>query len=384
MTCKTKNCNYEVFKKDEFCIFHCEKNSWYTSKGKIKNWNSHLVTTFWKKFQEHLEINKNCNSFIFPEDQYYVEESSGDFTSAIQWNNLTLEDISFDKSKFLVTPSFVGLTIKNCSFRNCNTESMLFMSCKLDNCNFQGIQIDNVSMDGCHIENCNLQWISSKEFTMFASKIENTNFTNSYFYFLDLSDSSAKNCSFQNTKLSSGTRDTYRILKHYHDEVKNDIQASQFYAKEMQIYCKDIFMSPYYSFKSVINTFANRFKSTYTKDKYLLRIKKDIQTLLGDLNKLFAEGPILIFNLLISNYGQNWFMPLFWFTVSSTVIFDHIMPTTAFDINQFAMFINPFLNSTDTALYKTHYALWLIHKVLATIFLYHFVMAVKQKTRRIN
>ena len=49
--------------------------------------------------------------------------------------------------------------------------------------------------------------------------------------------------------------------------------------------------------------------------------------------------------------------------------------------NGFWEFLNPF-NKKVSDKYEDVYGIWMLHKLLMTVFIYHFVIAIKRKTRR--
>lgn len=90
--CSHEGCNEEIFENGK-CIFHCEKDTWYTEtkdeKGEIvKDWSKEMnpngkVTKFWEKIREKIGREKNdpnCKEhdfshFIFPEFKDYKGEN---------------------------------------------------------------------------------------------------------------------------------------------------------------------------------------------------------------------------------------------------------------------------------------------------------------------
>ena len=77
--CSRKECTQnrftEISDTEEKCIFHCEKDDWYTENSEgVKSWNEKFVKKFWEEIREKMEREKNnkCfihnfNFFIFPE-----------------------------------------------------------------------------------------------------------------------------------------------------------------------------------------------------------------------------------------------------------------------------------------------------------------------------
>lgn len=371
--------------EEDLCIFHCEKTSWYTMKNKIKYWNDDLLNLFWDKFYQILNTQKDYTKFIFPEADYYFyydeEENPIHFQKL---SSLTFEKVDFNDSIFLTNVIFNECKFNKCNFRRVHADNITFLSSEVLECNFQGIPVKSLEFLDCVIEKTNLKWLSLNEMLFESCRLSETLFNNSYIENFDLSASILKDCSFQNTDIERGSIETYRVLKHYNENIKNDILSNQYYSKEMRLYCKDVIFGPYYSFKAGITNIRVTFDNHSLSHLKASRIKETIFYVYEDLKIFFSEGPILLWNFLISDFGQSWYLPLFWFAITSVIIFNYVAGQIPFDINTFAVFINPFLTNLSTETYKNHYALWLLHKILETIFLYHFVIAVKQKTRRIG
>ena len=54
--CSHQNCDLEIFENSDKCIFHCEKNSWFTLTEKNKKiWNEKNVNDFWENIRKYLK-----------------------------------------------------------------------------------------------------------------------------------------------------------------------------------------------------------------------------------------------------------------------------------------------------------------------------------------
>ena len=385
-TCTIPNCNNVIF-SDKFCIFHVNKDTWYTKKNsknnkEYKNWNTSLVEQFWNDFYTFIKINKDCSKFIFPEFDYYL------FTVDINeepihkqhLNETNLKDINFKESIFLSTCSMHDTKIINCNFDQCKFNYLQILKSDIIDCSFHGAQFKDANIDGCYIKNVNFQWLNLDHISFTFSRIYNTNFNNSYFKNIELESAVVKDSTFQNTTILDGNIDTFRILKDYYFNLSDNIKGNYFYAKEMQEYCKEIITAPYYDVKSIINNVKNYFKYKNLKEQRKNNIYRAIKDLYKSLIRVLSEGLLLIWNYLISNYGQNWLLPLIWLFIFSFTIFIYINPNQIFNINEFAMFLNPFIKNTDK--YNDIYAIWLTHKILEMVFLYNFIIAIKRRANR--
>lgn len=385
-TCTIPNCNNEIF-ADEFCIFHCKKDTWYT-KEKSKNnteykkWNTSLVEHFWNDFYTVIATNKDCSKFIFPEFDYYLftNDIDEDPIHKQQISKINLKDIDFSESIFLSTCSIHNTKIINCNFDRCQLNYLQILKSDIIDCSFHGARFKDANIDGCFIKNVNFQWLSLDYISFTFSRIYDTNFNNSYFRNIELESAVVKDTTFQNTTILAGNIDTFRILKDYYFNLSDNIKGNYFYAKEMQEYCKEIIIAPYYDLKSIIRNIKNYFKFDDIKEKRKENIFNAFKNLFISSTRVATEGLLLIWNYLISNYGQNWLLPLIWLFTISFIIFININPNTSFNINEFAMFLNPFIKNTDK--YNDIYAIWLTHKILETIFIYNFIIAIKRRTNR--
>ena len=381
--CKIKNCKKEVFNNDT-CLFHCKKDDWYQEESlngkKLKRWDDKLLENFWDQFYLYIQNNKDCTQFIFPKFDYYIEISYEDAIHKRPLTNSTLSSLDFSKSHFIDGLIVDNVKIYNCKFNQCSFSYLQILGSEIDNCSFHGVRFDSAYLDGNNIQKTNFQWLDTDYISFLYSKISESNFNNSYFKTLNLEHTVVSDTSFQNTTIISGNIHTFRILKSYFFNINDNINGNYHYSREMQEYCKDIIFSPYYSFKSVIQNTKSYFKYDNYKRKGVGHIYRSIQELFGSMKTFFMDGPLLIWSFVVSNYGQNWILPLIWLFLSSYVIYRYINPNIDFNINEFSMFMNPFIKNTDK--YDNVYALWMFHKLLESIFIYQFIVAVRRRTNR--
>lgn len=118
----------------------------------------------------------------------------------------------------------------------------------------------------------------------YATFMSFTNFRNTRFYTrLDLRNSNRKEspnfigCYFAPLAEQTTDRETFRIIKHSFDAVGNHVDGNAFFAKEMRAYRRELKGSTRY-----------------------------------------AERFLLWCNLVLSDFGQNWWLPIFWLVVSVT------------------------------------------------------------------
>lgn len=103
------------------------------------------------------------------------------------------------------------------------------------------------------------------------------------------------------------------------------------------------------------------------------------------------EKIVLFLGKWISDFGQSWVRPLLWIVLLTVIVlsfihldkfsFDYIFSNKLNIWNEFWEFLNPFSKSVQEK-YKDIYSVWMIHKLLMTVFIYHFVVAIKRKTKR--
>ncbi len=374
--CLDKDCNYDIFHEYEYCIFHCSKDDWFSidklhniNKKTIesKNWNIKLLEEFWEKFYEHIIFYKNCKKFIFPENECYLGEY---FEKKDYFSDLKLDGFDFDKSDFKFCSEMTRNNLTNCTFRNAQFNYADFTFSKLENCNFHGSTFKNLNLSATNIKDTNFKWLNVAESANFMySHIYNSYFDNSYINNFELENSVVKDISLQNIKVVKGDKHCYRILKEYHSKISDNILSNYYYSKEMQTYLKSIVLDPYYHIISITkNIRKQRFKNILNNTKFFF----------SSMSTFISDGLLLLWNFCVSNFGQNWFLPIFWLSFSSLGIFFYITPDKVFNINEFAIFLNPFTKSTDK--FNDVYALWLLHKILETIFIYNFIIAIKRRT----
>jgi len=336
--CKLPDCTYSVFEDSEWCILHCTKDHWKEeNKGKTK-WDMLLVNQFWGKFKEHVVFNANCKYFIFPLELF--EDNKSIFSNSIK------SGLKFSSSKFLSSIQIRGKSFSNVNFSCCNFNYLHISSCNIINSSFYLLNNNKITFEFCEITKCDFS--NHRESSMIfdsCEKIVNCKFIDSDFKYLKFGTSNISNSVFYGTKVKKGCVNTFRIIKQFHSNLSDNFNLSIFHAKELRAFMNDIFKAP----------------------RHII--------------KLVTDGSILLWNYIVSNFGQNWILPLFWFFISSICFYYIIDVGGSRSLDEFSMFINPFLKNIDEK-YKGFYTLWLIHKILSIIFIYHFIVAVKRKTKK--
>ena len=389
LNCSSSNCNNKLY-NNEHCIFHCTKDDWYTVET-IKNynnkmiesrtWNTKLLEQFWDEFDTYIINNNNCKEFIFPESEYYIFENNKykDIEQRKHLENKDFLKINFDKAIFIESVS-INKTIINCTFKGTKFNYLDLSFTKIKDCNFHGANIKDLSIQAALIEDSSFKWLNANTMSLMYSHVYNTHFDSASIDNMDLLDVVIKDVSFQNIHLLKGDKDTYRVLKDYYFNISDNLKGNYFYAKEMQEYCKQIMFAPYYDVKQIVKDTIYTFKNKKHRKQKVKNIYNNFKYLFISLKTVITEGLLLTFNFLMSNYGQNWFLPLMWLVIFSLTIFISITPDKVFDVNEFAMFLNPFIKNTDK--YNDVYAIWLLHKIMETIFIYNFIVAIKRKTNK--
>jgi hypothetical protein len=204
-------------------------------------------------------------------------------------------------------------------------------------------------------------------------------------YESNVGDSIFNNVEWNNISLINADRDTFRQLKNANDKQSNFLTAHQFYAREMEEYSKTV------------------------------------------INKNFEEKIVFLLGKYISNFSQSWVMPFCWTIIVGIVMYlitvspteslwissaliipmlfiffpkneiysysfsNYLYVVTALfligfvffssNFNGLASFINPFGNFLKENP-QHHYFIWLLHKIISSFTIYHFVIALRRSTQR--
>ena len=70
MACSYENCGFACYESHDECIFHCQKDDWFTPVE--KRWKKGKVAEFWKAIRDRInKINNQYIGFIFPAFEEY-------------------------------------------------------------------------------------------------------------------------------------------------------------------------------------------------------------------------------------------------------------------------------------------------------------------------
>lgn len=258
----------------------------------------------------------------------------------IKINTFKLKDIIFEDDV-----NFQNLEIDKLIFTNSNIETVF----RIKNCFIKDIESqDNIFEDLQLIDNqYNKHKDIKRNISFQNTTIKNAVFDKLKFNEFKMNDAHVSSAKIGYVEFEKASRETNRFFKNYYDSISDFVTANKYYAREM---IEQVKVS-----------------------------KKE-------------EWFILILNKGFSNFGQSWILPLVWIILSTFVFYrianfdllsldgfrqNHIV----WMMNDILKFSNPF-SKTSTSSYGTMYWAWLIHKLFMTVFIYHFVVAIKRRTKR--
>ena len=238
--------------------------------------------------------------------------------------NNELEAYKLNTEDFLVKGStFKGLV----NFYNCNFETIVIYKSKFEE--MVGFQYSNFT-DESKFENVT--------FLSFIN-MQNTNFLNG----LDMSEAYLKeypNFLGANIDAEHTNKETFRIIKHSFDKIGNTSEANKYFSYEM---AKDM------------------------KETLLLKNP--------------AKKIMLIFNRLLSNFGQWYVLPLLWI-ILLLPLHEWVVNSNMFDdlnvLNSIVKNISPLERFLD----KDMEFISLLFYIAYSVLIYHFIIAVKRITKR--
>ncbi len=330
-----------------------------------------------KKFviQNHnFESDLKFSNCIFEEELSFINCS---FREDVTFKNCTFKNkVILDGNKLAKYLIFDNPTFcKNVFIKKSSDLEGSFCKLKFDTVSFQKINgeypeifLENNSLDKLHLKYFTNQAINFRLInTKIISKLqlESSTLDNMEFTGLNLENAEKikiKNSSFyktlfNNVKWGDVTEnrfntdsDTLRQLKHANDLQGNHIQANKFYRLEMIKYGKEL---EWYNFLD---------KIVFTAGKY------------------------------VSDFSQNWFLPLFWYfcigiVLFALVCFQEVNPSFL----DFANFVNPFVNPCNLEKFtnpeasiavKNTIIIYFIFRFIAIFIGYQLVISLRAKTRR--
>lgn len=263
----------------------------------------------------------------------------------IMIKKLQIEEFLCDKISIPKALNLTDMEIKKFRISNCNFEYSLRIK-------YSDIEIFNLISNTFEdlqiIENHNDDFSKIRELRLKNTTIKNAVFDKLRYDKFIMNDAHVSGAKIGFVKFKEGSRETNRFFKNYYDSISDYIQANEYYKQEM----------------------IEQYKVTQDK----------------------GERFILFWGRWISNFGQSWLRPLLWALLVTILCYrianyellslsgfreNHI----AWMINDILKFANP-LNSDSKANYGLFYWAWMFHKLIMSALLYHFVVAVKRKTRR--
>jgi hypothetical protein len=255
-----------------------------------------------------MELNSNDSHYSTLEimgDKRNFQELSKLFFHSSSFENLIIKSLEFDTifidDSKIQNLAFERTGIKsylklrdNLEIKSAKLDIMLFDEksyAEIEGCNFDDLTIKDCQSKPEHFSflNCNI----AKNLTVSGSELNN--------YTFDTVDASKAKILMNNTNFMGNTftkfnnvkwgefilskavknRDTFRQLKHVNDQQGNYIQANRFYALEMEKYGEEV--SPF---------------------------------------KNFQEWLVFVVSKNLSNFSQDWTLPILWFGFMSMFLFN--------------------------------------------------------------
>jgi len=269
---------------------------------------------------------------------------------AITKKALTIKDIKINTFKlkevnFIDDVNFQNLEIEKLLFTNSNIEKVF----RIKNCFIQTIESqDNIFEDLQLIDN---QYTKHKDIKRNIS-FQNTTIKNAVFDKLKfdefkMNDAHVSSAKIGYVEFEKASRETNRFFKNYYDSISDFVTANKYYAKEML---------------------------------EQLKVLKGLDKFIFHLNKWFSD------------FGQSWVRPLIWMFITTLICYRlanfDLLSVDGFRenhirwmLNDILKFSNPF-SKTSTTNYGTMYWAWFVHKLFISALMYHFVVAIKRRTKR--
>lgn len=264
-------------------------------------------------------------------------------------NELELRDLSFKgKSKCKIQNINISENFKLTGVDFLENSKILFENIKCKN-----LDIENISQDAKQIQ---LYYIEVLEkFTL-----ERVDFKNTYFNDFDISKARKKisKTSFIDAHLNDikwgdittidANQSTFRQLKFVNDSQGSYIEANDFYMMEMKKYKQSL-----------------KDKKGFLQEKFIFWLSKNI-----------------------SNFGQNWVMPLVLIVLSNASFYyiARIHQFCILKIEDLKCTIDSFVIFVGFKLPKEEFCgvleWWLINKIVVGILFYYLIIALKRKTKR--
>lgn len=288
------------------------------------------------------------NSYLLQINNFILENSKLDSTATskeIDINGIKINEFKCNKLVLLKDMNFSEMTINKFRIANTNIEDRVRIKesdigvFNLISCTFEDLQI---------IDNISDAEERSRELRLKNTTIKNAVLDKLKYDDFIMNDAHVSEAKIGNVQFKNGSRETNRFFKNYYDSISDYIQANKYYQQEMEEHYK---------------TTSDRW------EKFILWVGK-----------------------IVSGFGQSWGLPVLWMIVFTVIFYrvanfdllsmdgfreNHI----SWMINDTLKFVNPFSKSSSMN-YGNFYWAWIVHKLFMTIFTYHFIVAIKRKTRR--
>lgn len=322
--------------KDFNSIFLVEKNSEFLNDTK-------KTDLFWEITRKYIDKINNINSkkesnhiiYDFTDVKFPIMRGNNDFPPNILEYPLRFVNTQFQGKVSFQKFSFNQITIfQDCKFFDevVLSESSIKMNLTFYKCTFY---------KDVYFKGCGLQAPMFFELCTFEEQIFITESSQPHL------DFDFNYLSFEYIDTPSVYRGTLRYMKHKFKEVDDHVQEDYFFSKEMK------------------------------------KIWKDTK---------FKEHPfewiLLGINGVISNFGQNWILPIIWWIGSSVLFYLYIFYTqditksvVPLEIIKGVIFVGNPLTAFSVKIENPFYTEFFIHKIFCVIFIYHLVVSLKRKTR---
>lgn len=353
--------------------------------------NDFLVT---KNFIQHLEINKSNidkfyfmlnknNTLIINENEFkkFLIKSETDFVSLFETSiekEFMYENLKVEGGNLVIRDFVIG---KECVF---TIEHSNFLELILNN--FYRFSEQILFSDICihnlfEIKNSNLSKVQ------FNSMKIDLNCTMQIFQ-SNLSDSIFNSVEWGNINSINADRDIFRQLKNANDKQSNFLIAHKFYSKEMEEYSKNIHKK---DIEEKIVFFLGKYISNFSQS-WLMPLSWIIIVgiifyliTFATVQSFFITTTLALVTLIIFFPEQKWIhynFSSYLYAVASLfmILFSIVSLNSSITLDLFASFINPFGTFLKDG--SSHHFIWLLHKLISSFLIYHFVVSLRRSTQR--
>lgn len=201
----------------------------------------------------------------------------------------------------------------------------------------------------------------------------------------NVADSIFNNLEWGKISNINANRDTFRQLKHANDKQSNYLASHQFYAREMEEYNKTIVNK---NLEEKIVFLLGKYISNFSQSwitplcwTIIVGIVMYLTTVLPTECLLVSSALIIpmLFIFFPKNEIYSYSFSNYLYTVTALFLIAFIFSSSNF--NGLASFINPF-GSFLKENPQHHYFIWLLHKIISSFTIYHFVVALRRSTQR--